>query len=118
MNCLNRFVVSFHADIEAPVVTSPNTISSIYVETGMTDAPAVWSPMPSANDTVDGVIDPSTIVCEVSPGNVVVSGDIFPVGTTTVTCRANDTALNEGSSQFDVTVLGTYCISVLLSVSL
>ena len=78
------------------------------VDPGMADAAVTWSPMPSANDTVDGVIAPSTIVCEVSPGNVVMSGDKFPVGTTTVTCRANDTALNEGSSQFNITVVGMF----------
>ena len=80
------------------------------VDPGMTDAIVTWSPLPSANDTVDGLIPPSTIVCEVGPGNVVMSGDRFPVGTTTVTCRANDTALNEGSSQFNITVVGRYCV--------
>ena len=82
----------------------------------MTDGPAVWSPLPSAIDTVDGVINSTTIICEDNTGNVVVSGNSFAVGTTTVTCRVNDTSLNEGSSQFDITVLGTYF--VLLSVSL
>ena len=83
------------------------------VDPGMADAIVTWSPMPSANDTVDGVIDPTTIVCEVSPGNVVRSGDRFLVGTTTVTCRANDTALNEGSSQFNITVIGMYRLHLI-----
>ena len=81
----------------------------------MADAIVTWSPMPSANDTVDGPIPPSTIVCEVGPGNVVMSGDRFLVGTTTVTCRANDTALNEGSSQFNITVIGMFHLHLLLS---
>ena len=85
------------------------------VDPGMTDAIVTWSPLPSANDTVDGVIDPTTIVCEISPGNVVMSGDRFQVGTTTVTCRANDTALNEGSSQFNITVIGMFHLHLLLS---
>ena len=90
-----------------------------YVDPGMSDAAVTWSPLPSANDTVDGVINPTTIVCEDAAGNVVTSGDRFPVGTTTVTCRANDTALNEGSGQFNITVVGRYfmlihnCVSVL-----
>ena len=37
------------------------------VDPGMTDAIVTWSPLPSANDTVDGVIDPTTIVCEIQP---------------------------------------------------
>ena len=85
------------------------------VDPAMADAIVTWLPLPSANDTVDGPIPPSTIVCEVGPGNVVMSGDRFPVGTTTVTCRANDTALNEGSSHFNITVIGLYHLYLLFS---
>ena len=73
------------------------------VESGMADANVTWSLLPTASDTVDG--DITTIVCEDSLGNVVMSGDLYPVGTTTVTCRANDTALNEGSCEFNITVV-------------
>ena len=76
------------------------------VEMGMADTSITWSPLPSANDTVDGVIDPTTIVCHDGSGNVVMSGDRFVVGTTTVTCRANDSIPHEGSCQFNVTVVG------------
>ena len=43
------------------------------------------------------------------------SNDSYGVGTTTVTCRVNDTALNTGSCQFNITVVGTcrYCLSVI-----
>ena len=100
---------------EPPIVYSPNNVPAMNVDPGMADAIVTWSPLPSANDTVDGPIPPSTIVCEVSPGNVVMSGDRFLVGTTTVTCRANDTALNEGSSQFNITVIGMFHLHLLLS---
>ena len=100
------FLSSLNTDNEPPVVTSPNTIPSVFVATGVTAASVTWPTSPSANDIVDGVIDPTTIVCKDTAGNVVMSGDSFPVGTTTVTCRANDIALNEGSSQFDITVEG------------
>ena len=76
------------------------------VDPGMADASVTWSPLPSADDVVEGSILPANIICEDDSGNVVMSGDRFPVGTTTVTCRANDTALNEGSSQFTITVVG------------
>ena len=78
------------------------------VDAGMIDANVTWLPSPSANDTVDGVIDPTTIVCYDGGSNVVMSGDRFRVGTTIVTCRANDSIPNEGSCQFNITVIGRY----------
>ena len=68
-----------------------------------------WSPLPTANDTNGTVIDASTIVCEDSSRNIVMSGDPYPVGTTTVTCRANDILNVEGSCEFNITV-GMYCL--------
>ena len=72
----------------------------------MINAAVMWSS--SAIDVVDGTIPPADIICQDDSGNVVMSGDSFPVGTTTVTCRAKDTALNEGSGQFTITVEGRY----------
>ena len=112
MSHANIAFLLLNTDNEGPIVYSPNNIPAIAVNAGMIDAAVTWSPLPSANDTVDGPIPPSTIVCEVGPGNVVISGDRFPVGTTTVTCRANDTTLNEGSSQFNITVVGRFCLSI------
>ena len=76
------------------------------VEAGMADTSVTFSSSPSANDTVDGVIDPTTIVCHDGFGNVVISGDRFVVGTTIVTCRANDSVPFEGYCQFNITVVG------------
>ena len=101
-------LIFFLTDIEAPVITSPNNIRSRNVDPGMPDAAITWSPLPSALDAFEGVIGPDTIVCMDDVGNVVMSGGRFPVGTTTVTCRANDTSLNEGSSQFTIMVIGRY----------
>ena len=79
------------------------------VDPGMAGAIVTWSPpTPTAIDIVDGPI--IAIVCEDSLGNVTMSGDLYPVGLTTVTCRANDTALNEGSCEFNITVVGRYCL--------
>ena len=63
---------------------------------------------PSALDAFEGAISAANIICEDEAGSAVMSGDRFPVGTTTVTCRANDTALNEGTGQFNITVVGRY----------
>ena len=86
------------------MVYCPNNVPMKYVDAAMADASVIWSPLPTANDTVDGVI--TTIVCDTGAGNAVISGDRFAVGTTTVTCRANDSALNEGSCEFNITVTG------------
>ena len=100
-------------DIEPPVITTPNNVPMMNVDTGMPDAVIIWSSPPSALDAFEGIIPTANIRCENQAGNVVVSGGRYPVGTTTVTCRANDTALNEGSSQFNITVIGMYHLSLL-----
>ena len=96
-----------NADNEPPTVFCPSTVS-VNVDAGTITAYVTWSPSPMANDTVDGVINSATIVCEDSLGNVVMSDTLYSVGLTTVTCRANDTALNEGSCDFNITVVGMY----------
>ena len=85
------------------------------MDSGFANALITWSPQPSAYDIVDGLIDATTIVCKNDAGNVVMSGSSFPIGTTTVTCRAYDAALNEGSSQFDITIIGMCCLPSVLS---
>ena len=97
-----------NTDNEPPVVTCPNNVPSVYVAIGVADAVITWSPLPTSNDVVEGVI--TTIVCEDSPGNVMMSGDRFLVGTTAMTCKSSDSVPNEGTCQFDVTVLGTYTL--------
>ena len=79
----------------------------------MPDVVVNWSPMPSATDSVDGPILSAEIRCEDDAGNVVMSGDRFRAGTTTVTCKANDTSLNEGSAQFTIIVIGESFLTFL-----
>lgn len=93
-------------DNEGPVITTPASVPGINVQPGMADVVVNWSPLPSANDVVEGTIPSANITCEDDAGNVVMSGDRFRAGTTTVTCKANDTSLNEGSKQFTITVIG------------
>ena len=64
--CYPKKVLIFfpNADDEPPTVICPNT-TTVDVDAGMAMANVTWSPLPTANDTVDGtVIDASTIVCE------------------------------------------------------
>ena len=65
-----------------------------------------WSVSPNATDIVDATVNAGSVVCEDHIGNVVTSGEFFHHGVTTVTCRANDTALNEGSCMFSIYVTG------------
>ncbi|XP_071804422.1 uncharacterized protein [Asterias amurensis] len=91
-------------DIEAPIVCCPSNASFVNVDAGTAFANVTWSSLPSASDNVDVNITDS-VVCEDDLGNVVISGRAYTAGLTTVTCKAHDTALNEGSCQFNITVV-------------
>jgi fibronectin type 3 domain-containing protein len=78
-------------DTTKPEVTVP---ADITVETSDTSAVVPYTA--SANDNLDGSIEPSC-----TPA----SGASFPVGTTTVTCTATDTHGNSASKTFTVTVV-------------
>ena len=93
-----------HADTEEPTVDCPGN-SSVTIALGLSTANVTWSPLPTATDNVD-TIDNNTIVCTDCLGKVVMSGDLYTEGLTTVICRVNDTALNEGSCEFNITVIG------------
>jgi hypothetical protein len=62
----------------------------------------------SATDVVDGAIAPD---CDR------VSGDTFPLGTTTISCSATDAAGNTASGSFDITVVDTTPPSVVVPAS-
>jgi hypothetical protein len=81
-------------DTAAPIITVP---SDKTVE-ATSSAGAKVTYTASANDAVDGN---RSVNC--TPP----SGSTFPLGETTVNCSANDTAGNEASSSFKVTVVDT-----------
>jgi HYR domain/Regulator of chromosome condensation (RCC1) repeat len=84
--------VHFCNDSKPPVFNSaPATIVRTAPDTSGTSVPY---PVPTATDTVDGLL-PS--VCTPPPGH-------FPVGITTVTCVATDTSGNSATMTFDVEV--------------
>jgi hypothetical protein len=78
-------------DTIPPVVTVPANMT--VPATGPSGAVVTFSA--SAVDNVDGALTPTC-----TPA----SGSTFPVGSTTVTCRATDAAGNTGSASFSVTV--------------
>lgn len=89
------------ADSTSPVVTVP---AGVTVE-ATSPAGATVEFAASATDLVDGA---PPIVCDAA------SGSTFPVGATTVTCGATDSAGNQGSASFVVTVVApTYSICPL-----
>jgi hypothetical protein len=55
--------------------------------------------------------DPTSISCETSPGVPVESGDLFQLGSTTVTCYALDTSENEGVGSATVDIKFVYAES-------
>lgn len=84
-------------DDEVPVVTVP---SNITVDTDTGSATAVVTYSASAIDNVDGAIVP---ILNSGPS----SGASFPIGVTTVSYRATDSAGNTGTASFTVTVADT-----------
>ena len=94
----NSAVASFDVTVRdsiAPVVAAPS--DQVAEATGPSGA-AVFYPAPEAFDLVGVATGPT---CSRA------SGSVFPLGTTTVTCTALDTAGNEGSASFLVTVVDT-----------
>ena len=86
-------------DTTAPVVTAP---ANVTVEaTSAAGAVATFS-AGSATDAVDGVLS-----APCAAAGPLVSGDVFPLGVTTVTCSATDAANNTGTATFTVTVQDT-----------
>jgi len=85
---------SFEAvDTSAPVVTVPGTIT----RNATSPQGATVTFNSSADDAFDGAV---AVTC------VPASGSTFAAGTTTVTCSASDVSGNDGSSSFDVVVVG------------
>jgi hypothetical protein len=77
---------------DGPTVTVP---ADVVVDTNDPAGAVATFGAATANDVFDGPITPT---CSAA------SGDLFPVGTTTVTCSATDFHGNTGSASFSVTV--------------
>ena len=103
----------FLADNEAPIVMCPSD-NTTNVDASVAGAIVFWSVSPNATDVVDATVNADSVVCEDHLGNVVTSGELFPDGVTTVTCRANDTSLNEGSCEFFINVTGKYLSELII----
>ena len=85
-------------DTEGPIVYCPHDVFGL---TNDSDTPAsIWW-LAKGNEV--------TVTCsDDAEGVAVVSGDLFKVGTTLVTCTAWDAAGNPGQCTFLVTVTGLY----------
>ncbi len=87
-------------DTTAPAIS--NLPGNLTLEaTGPSGASATW-PAPIASDVVDG---PVSVACTSASG--LVSGNTFPLGSTTISCSATDAAGNTASDTFTVTVQDT-----------
>ena len=99
----NSTVAGFTVTVEdttAPTFTAPVGVTVEAI--GPAGATASWT-TPIATDAVDGA---PTVVCASAGGSS--SGDVFPLGATTVSCTATDAAGNTSEAQtFIVTVEDT-----------
>lgn len=92
-------------DQTKPIVTVPADI--VAEATGANGAAVTWIGV-TANDDVSGPLD-ATCTTE--------SGAVFPLGITTVTCSAADSAGNVGDNAFTVTVRDTLAPTLTVSAS-
>jgi hypothetical protein len=84
-----------------------------------TEATAASTPVVFSASAVDAVDGSRPITCTTGGGAAYASGDGFPVGTTTLTCRATDKAGNTGTSDpIDVVVTDTTAPKVTTSANL
>ena len=90
-------------DTTAPAMLAP---ADLAIETSDAAGTVVTYTAPAASD----IVDPDPVVA-CAP----VSGSLFPVGTTAVSCTATDASGNESTASFDVTV--TYVPVVVASAS-
>jgi hypothetical protein len=93
------------ADTTAPVVMAPANITA--EATGPGGALVTFTV--TASDLVSGALIPT---CDAN------SGDLFPLGTSAVTCSATDDAGNTGSDSFTITVVDTTAPVVTASANL
>ena len=90
-------------DDTPPAITCPSDITVDH------DAGRCCAVVTFAVTATDDCTPSPTVVCYDQRGNVVNSGDCFPVGTTTVTCTAVDACGNTSQCAFQVNVLGSIC---------
>lgn len=91
-------------DAQAPsIICPPNITVPATQGTACAGAAVVNDPAPTVSDNCGA----TTTVC------VPASGSVFPVGTTTVTCTATDTAGNTATCSFTVTVAIAYDVCIL-----
>ena len=89
------------SDQEAPVISGMVTDISATTDPGADTAVVSWT-APTASDNVDGSVIP---VAESSPTTGLDSGSAFPIGTTTITYTATDSAGNTVAASFAIRVV-------------
>ncbi|MFQ5493742.1 MAG: hypothetical protein ACE5EX_00010 [Phycisphaerae bacterium] len=97
----------FTINNSAPVFTGCPTQLVVNADAGTFGAGVSWNPI-TATDSCDG---PTTVSCDA------VSGSVFPIGTTVVTCQSTNACGAIGTCAFDVIVrpFSTMIVSVQLS---
>jgi hypothetical protein len=95
-----RIVPFLPTDVQPPTfIPAILTVDSVPAAAGATNATVTWD-----LDTDDNVV-PKNVTLTCSPKS---SGDKFDIGTTSVTCTAEDAAGNTKNITFDVTVTGGF----------
>lgn len=86
--------------VAPPTVNVPSNIT-VTAPAGATTAVVTYTP-PTATDSASNSLTPT---CSSAPTTGLSSGSSFPLGITTITCSATDSAGNTGTALFTVTVV-------------
>ena len=92
---LNIFILP---DVEVPVISGTPSNQTVNTDASLPNATVSWTP-PTASDNSGEAV---TLTSDYE------SGDIFPIGTTTVTYIGTDSYGNTATSSFNVVVIGKY----------
>jgi hypothetical protein len=92
-------------DTQPPTITCPPNVTATAAASCPIATSVAANFTVTASDNCPGV----TIACKDQNNQPVTSGQLFPVGTTTVTCTATDTSGNTASCSFTVTAF-SFCL--------
>ena len=90
--------------VSSPLDTTPPAITNVPADIKVPATTPAGTTVDYTTPTATDNVDIGSVPVSCNPA----SGSIFPVGTTTVTCRATDTAGNTATATFTVTVTALY----------
>jgi hypothetical protein len=115
--CATDFALNTSTIQQSIVITdtTPPDVAVSFPDGNSQDTNSLSGKNVTFNVTVDDIFpDAASVACETAEDSPVSSGDLFPVGSTTVTCYASDTSDNPGSGSATVEVVFKFTASGII----